>query len=68
MYSNPPVHGARVVGEVLGDEGLTERWRGECRGMAERITDMRALLVKSLEEKVRRGPCRGRPTSFADLF
>lgn len=68
MYSNPPVHGARIVSEVLGDEGLTEQWRGECKGMAERITDMRALLVKSLEEKVRSLPGINPPTPLMPLF
>lgn len=26
MYSNPPIHGARVVATVLGDAGLYKEW------------------------------------------
>eukprot|EP00020_Sapocribrum_chincoteaguense_P006676 CAMPEP_0170753572 /NCGR_PEP_ID=MMETSP0437-20130122/12562_1 /TAXON_ID=0 /ORGANISM="Sexangularia sp." /LENGTH=408 /DNA_ID=CAMNT_0011092695 /DNA_START=46 /DNA_END=1272 /DNA_ORIENTATION=- len=36
-YSNPPLHGARIVAQVLGDEGMTNAWRGEVRSMADRI-------------------------------
>lgn len=49
MYSNPPVHGARIVAEVLGDPALKTQWLGECRGMAERIGRMRHLLRSKLE-------------------
>lgn len=49
MYSNPPVHGARIVAEVLGDATLKAQWLGECRGMAERINRMRNLLRSKLE-------------------
>ena len=37
MYSNPPVHGARIVAEVVGDEGTFNKWRKEMEGMAGRI-------------------------------
>ena len=37
MYSNPPVHGARIVAEVVGDEGTFNKWRNEMEGMAGRI-------------------------------
>jgi aspartate aminotransferase len=40
MYSNPPIHGARIVAEILEDEELTNIWRGEVKGMAERIITM----------------------------
>jgi len=49
MYSNPPVHGARIVSKVLGDEALTKQWRGECKGMADRIISMRTALRSKLE-------------------
>ena len=29
MYSNPPVHGARIVANVIGDESLFEEWKEE---------------------------------------
>lgn len=48
MYSNPPVYGARIVKEVLGDTALTAQWRQECKGMADRIIDMRKMLKSKL--------------------
>lgn len=36
MYSNPPLHGARIVACILGNDRLTNLWREECRGMAVR--------------------------------
>ena len=50
MYSNPPVHGARVVQEILTDDVLSKQWEGECKAMADRINDMRALLRNKLAE------------------
>ena len=49
LYSNPPIHGARVASEVLNDPALYEQWLGEVKGMADRIINMRALLKKELE-------------------
>jgi aspartate aminotransferase len=37
LYSNPPVHGARIVAEVVGDEAMYQEWRGEMDMMAGRI-------------------------------
>ncbi|KAJ1923964.1 aspartate transaminase aat1, partial [Coemansia sp. S17] len=50
MYSNPPVHGARIAGEVLSDSGLRQMWLGEVKEMADRIIRMRAALRGELEE------------------
>ena len=50
MYSSPPIHGARIVKEVLGDQKLRAQWTGECKEMAARIQDMRALLREGLKE------------------
>ena len=50
MYSSPPIHGARIVKEVLGDAALRAQWTGECKEMAARIQDMRALLREGLAE------------------
>jgi len=36
MYSNPPVHGARIVAEVLSDPELKQEWARECKAMADR--------------------------------
>ena len=37
IYSNPPVHGARLVAEVVGNEQMFDLWRGEMEEMAGRI-------------------------------
>ena len=49
MYSNPPVHGARIVSTILNDPQLTQLWRGEVKLMADRIISMREGLVSSLQ-------------------
>ena len=49
MYSSPPIHGARIVKEVLGDDKLRAQWTGECKAMAARIQEMRALLREGLK-------------------
>jgi aspartate aminotransferase, mitochondrial len=49
MYSNPPIHGARIVSTVLSDkDGLRADFLQECRGMADRIHTMRDLLQNEL--------------------
>ncbi|KAL0258823.1 aspartate transaminase aat1 [Diplodia seriata] len=50
MYSNPPIHGARIASTLLNDAALNKQWLGEVKGMADRIIKMRALLKKHLEE------------------
>lgn len=50
LYSNPPVHGARIASHILNDSQLNQQWLGEVKGMADRIISMRALLKKNLEE------------------
>jgi aspartate aminotransferase len=44
MYSNPPIHGARIVSLVLGEPQLCKQWLGEVKMMADRIIKMRSLL------------------------
>ncbi|MCJ1449216.1 MAG: aspartate transaminase aat1 [Stictis urceolatum] len=50
LYSNPPVHGARIASTILNDPALNKQWLGEVKGMADRIITMRALLKKNLED------------------
>ncbi|KAL4946995.1 pyridoxal phosphate-dependent transferase [Aspergillus filifer] len=50
MYSNPPVHGARIASTIMNDPALNQQWLGEVKGMADRIIEMRALLKKNLED------------------
>jgi aspartate aminotransferase len=48
MYSNPPLHGARIANAILGNEALYGEWEGEVKGMAERIISMREKLYEML--------------------
>lgn len=49
MYSNPPIYGARLVSQILGDQALTAQWRSEVKQMADRIITMRHKLVEHLK-------------------
>lgn len=49
MYSNPPLHGARIIKEILADPSLKNQWICELQGMASRINCMRQLLKEHLE-------------------
>lgn len=49
MYSNPPIYGARLVAEVLKDPALNTLWRSEVKLMADRINEMRGMLVAELK-------------------
>ena len=48
IISNPPVHGARIAAEVVGDAALFARWNEEMAGMAGRIATVRQLLQDEL--------------------
>lgn len=50
MYSNPPVHGARIVETILSDPVLSKQWYSECKAMADRILSMRSALKSALED------------------
>lgn len=50
IYSNPPIHGARIVDIILGDEELTSMWHEDLRIMSGRIAKMRAGLKQKLIE------------------
>ena len=50
-YSNPPTHGATVVGLVLNTPELNALWQEELGEMRERILLMRKLLVEQLAAK-----------------
>lgn len=51
MYSNPPLHGARIVQEILADSSLKKQWEGECADMSTRIIEMRQLLKDGLAKR-----------------
>lgn len=48
MYSNPPLHGARIANAILSDKELYSEWETEVKGMADRIIGMREKLYNSL--------------------
>jgi aspartate aminotransferase len=51
MYSNPPIHGARLVATILNDPDLHKIWLQDVKGMADRIISMRDLLKSNLEKE-----------------
>jgi len=48
MYSNPPVHGARIASMILNTPELRAQWLVELKGMADRIIGMRTKLRENL--------------------
>lgn len=50
MYSNPPINGARIVSEILGDPQLKQEWLGDVKGMADRIISVRSKLRDNLKK------------------
>lgn len=51
LYSNPPIHGARIVDIVLGDKDLTASWHNDLKVMSARMAEMRAALRKGLADR-----------------
>ncbi|KAJ9092061.1 hypothetical protein QFC19_008835 [Naganishia cerealis] len=51
MYSNPPVHGARLAAQILNSPELYKDWKVEVKGMADRIIAMREALYDLLQNK-----------------
>nr|XP_018901597.1 PREDICTED: aspartate aminotransferase, mitochondrial [Bemisia tabaci] len=51
MYSNPPINGARLVTEILGNADLKAQWLKEVKGMADRIISVRQQLKSNLEKE-----------------
>jgi len=48
LYSNPPMHGAKIVAEILSSPPLRKEWEAELKSYRGRITEMRALLAEAL--------------------
>ncbi|XP_065639050.1 aspartate aminotransferase, chloroplastic isoform X1 [Quercus suber] len=55
MYSNPPIHGAKIVANVVGDPNLFNEWKAEMEMMAGRIKNVRKKLFDSLSAKDKSG-------------
>jgi len=51
MYSNPPIHGARIANEILSDPALKAQWVKEVKGMADRIISVRVALRDALKKE-----------------
>lgn len=50
MYSNPPIHGARLVSEILSDATLRTEWLADVKLMADRIISVRSTLQNNLKQ------------------
>lgn len=50
MISNPPIHGARIVQEILSDPGLCSEWLCDVKLMADRIIAARCALQNDLKK------------------
>merc|ERR1711953_681213 len=49
MYSSPPIHGGRIVQEILSTPELRAEWLVDVKGMADRIINMRTKLKAGME-------------------
>ena len=47
-YSNPPLHGSRIIATVLASDALRQEWETELAGMRDRISGMRKALAEGL--------------------
>jgi hypothetical protein len=48
MYSNPPVHGARIVAEVVNNGAMFDEWKSEMESMSGRIKSVRKMLFDEI--------------------
>ena len=47
-YSNPPLHGSRIIATVLASDELKQEWESELTVMRDRISGMRKALAEGL--------------------
>lgn len=47
-YSNPPLHGSRIIAAVLASDALRQEWESELAVMRKRISGMRKALAEGL--------------------
>ncbi len=50
-YSNPPIHGGKIVATVLNDPKLLAQWHKDLAEMRVRVKKMRKALVESLKKQ-----------------
>ena len=55
LYSNPPIHGARIAAKILNSQANFDEWMAELNKVVARMTKMRALLKEALEKKGAKG-------------
>jgi aspartate/tyrosine/aromatic aminotransferase len=49
IYSNPPMHGAKIIAHILNTPSLYQIWEAELKHMRERINRMRMSLYERLK-------------------
>lgn len=52
-YSNPPIHGAKIVRHILGNPILEKEWEEELRMMRGRVDAMKEALTKGLTSRAK---------------
>lgn len=50
-YSNPPLHGAKIVAVILGTPALKKQWQDELDEMRQRVSEMRDAFSSKLSQK-----------------
>ena len=60
-YSNPPLHGSRIIATVLASDALRREWEAELAVMRERISGMRKALAEGLN-------AGGSPVDFSFMY
>lgn len=50
-YSNPSIHGAKIVSHILGNPSFKAEWEAEVTAMRERIKEMKQALVTALQAR-----------------
>lgn len=52
-YSNPPIHGAKLVGGILSQEGYRKGWEAELAEMRDRVFHLKKAFSERLVAKVK---------------
>jgi aspartate/tyrosine/aromatic aminotransferase len=52
IYSNPPLHGGKVVETILGNDGLRNQWEQELTDIRQRIHQLRVQFVGMMGQMV----------------
>lgn len=51
IYSNPPLHGGKIIATIFSDEALKKLWQQEVIAMCDRIAIIRQKLVDAFQIK-----------------